>query len=771
METKTWAKRVAALSTGALMLGATMMGAMAAYDLGTYPEPFVKDGVLSDTVLVVGAVADSADVLGAVDIAAGLQAAAKTPAGSGSATAPTTDDGVKVEKSGDKFNYGDDVYDVHPEVLDETDMEDLLAQGTFEDDEGDNTGDEDYDQELQFADGNIDFNQYTPEDGMGGNYVRIEDGDALYTYTLEFDDSVSFDSTATDDDFTGAKLEIMGKVYTITDADSDGSGLLDTLTLTSGDSTVWLTQDHPLEFGGDTITVVDVGNDGTKCGVDVNGHVEWISEGSTSDAFPSDLSVGVLEVIETASEGENACELSLGSAELVFEEGQEVTMNDDTIDGTEVAFQGTANDWTGFTVTYTVDVDVDTDDVYLAEGDAWTDPVFGSWKVEYAGVTADNEEMNWKSTGEDSTFTFVNKDGEEVEIAWHYNDATSELGLGYDDDEPLLLPGDSAELAVHQTSNPENVRILFTTAGGEAHVLRFESVDCADSTTNETTIVDETYGKEYTEEINCFAGNQEALSIGSLGSATLNITSDNIEYVSDGGGSIETEFEGVMVFTDTSWKFTEDKGDEQNANNVYLNQTWDSDDDEIFYEELTNTTVAYSGVEKEDGDDDVKLAKTAKGTLLEFDNDEKLSVMVWAPEEDAFANVFVTPLTAKITSGAASGDAYQVNAFEVGLAVLDSDAEGMNKNMIIVGGPCANTLAMEVMDATKENCGAGFEEGKAMIKYFDRNGKAALLVAGYEARDTRGASYVLADYKEYELSGDEVEVVSTNLEDLKVNKV
>ncbi|MCM2326169.1 MAG: S-layer protein, partial [Candidatus Woesearchaeota archaeon] len=140
------------------------------------------------------------------------------------------------------------------------------------------------------------------------------------------------------------------------------------------------------------------------------------------------------------------------------------------------------------------------------------------------------------------------------------------------------------------------------------------------------------------------------------------------------------------------------------------------------------------------------------------------------PEEDAFAEIFVTPLTATVSSTSSGGDAFNVHPFEVGLAVLDTDAESMSKNMVIVGGPCANTIAAEVM-SNPADCAAGFEEGKAMVKYFTRSGKAALLVAGYSAKDTRGASYVLADYGKYGLEGDEVEVVSTNLADLKVNKV
>jgi hypothetical protein len=58
-----------------------------------------------------------------------------------------------------------------------------------------------------------------------------------------------------------------------------------------------------------------------------------------------------------------------------------------------------------------------------------------------------------------------------------------------------------------------------------------------------------------------------------------------------------------------------------------------------------------------------------------------------------------------------------------------------------------------------------------MLKYFDRNTRSALLVAGYSAQDTLGASYVLADHEDYDLDGDEVEVVVASLSDITVNTV
>ena len=129
-----------------------------------------------------------------------------------------------------------------------------------------------------------------------------------------------------------------------------------------------------------------------------------------------------------------------------------------------------------------------------------------------------------------------------------------------------------------------------------------------------------------------------------------------------------------------------------------------------------------------------QYAVTNKGTKLKFDSKDSLWLELSHPEEDVYANVFVAPLSAKVTAGGESGTitADKVNPFTVGLAVLDTDAGSLTKNMIVVGGPCVNTVAASLM-GNPASCAEGFEEGKAMIKSYDRSGKSALLVAGYGA--------------------------------------
>lgn len=168
---------------------------------------------------------------------------------------------------------------------------------------------------------------------------------------------------------------------------------------------------------------------------------------------------------------------------------------------------------------------------------------------------------------------------------------------------------------------------------------------------------------------------------------------------------------------------------------------------------------------------DVNVGMTDYGILVTetdpSDSNDAKTLELSIPEEQILAQVFVTMGDVSATEGGA-GVADKVNPIAVGLAVLDKDAPAIGSdNLIVVGGPCANTVAAELM-GNPESCVEGFTEGKAMIKAFGTD-KVSILVAGYSAQDTLGASRVLADYKAYSLKGEAVEVVVADLKNIKVN--
>ena len=72
--------------------------------------------------------------------------------------------------------------------------------------------------------------------------------------------------------------------------------------------------------------------------------------------------------------------------------------------------------------------------------------------------------------------------------------------------------------------------------------------------------------------------------------------------------------------------------------------------------------------------------------------------------------------------------------------------------MIVVGGPCANTIAADLF----MTCDAwSYGPSEAVISMVENGDNVALLVAGTDSTDTRRAAKVLADYTNEELTGSE----------------
>tara|TARA_Y100000310_G_scaffold165965_1_gene165714 strand:+ start:87 stop:884 length:798 start_codon:yes stop_codon:yes gene_type:complete len=69
---------------------------------------------------------------------------------------------------------------------------------------------------------------------------------------------------------------------------------------------------------------------------------------------------------------------------------------------------------------------------------------------------------------------------------------------------------------------------------------------------------------------------------------------------------------------------------------------------------------------------------------------------------------------------------------------IDEEVDVENKDYIVIGGPCANQLASELL-GKPENCAEGFEEGKAILQLFEIGSNNALLIAGYSGEDTKKA--------------------------------
>ncbi len=780
MKVKQAIKKVVALAAGAGIVGATLAGAMA-QDLSTYPQPFVQNGVFSDSVIVVGEAASPSDVLGAIEIAASLQAAAYSvrPVEVSGITSSTATAGVKIQKGGNEFNIGEDIYDIDTEFTAD-DMEDILEDGTYsESKRTKNT--EDYEQKLAFTDGNAQL-VFGPEDDDPEKvdfYLHLVDS-PLYTYTLEFNDYVSFDPDEVNDEFEGSTIKIQGNTYTITEAGVDGNDELDELTLMAGETVRWMQQDQPLTVGDNTIMIVNVDENGFKCGVEVDGVMRWVDVGSTETFGSGDdaITIGVLDAVTVHSKDydQDTCEISIGSMEIELDDGQEIKVGGTTVEGATVAFTNSdAGEWTGFTITYEPE-----DDIFVAPNGAWSDPVFGNWKLQFAGMAMETETLTVATTANKGTFKFLNVEGLQVEmqtvddntdLGWGFN--KDFLGMVFDgnDDETtqaMLMNNSDYCDGVTDADECAGIRMLVVSSGHEARVIEITNID---EDAEKVKVKDITKGTATSDWK--LADGSGLVDVG-FTSIDLEVDGDNHLLIANEivYGDIKTKNEAILVLETVDSDsvrvtLSEDEGGNAPATDVVF--TIDLEDED---QEVTPTAPLY-GMYDSEQDSDIQKGATAWGTVLTWDSEDKDDLSIVYPVEQAYGEVFLTPLSAEIISGGAGAvNAEKINAIPVGMGKLDKDAEALTKNMIVVGGPCVNTIAAELA-GNPADCAEGYEAGKAKIKMYTRKGKAALLVAGYSAQDSLGAAYVLADYdnEAYDLSGSEVEVVVASLTDIDVTSV
>ncbi|HME87287.1 MAG TPA: hypothetical protein VKE88_02650 [Candidatus Nanoarchaeia archaeon] len=796
MEVRKVLRKAAAVAASASFIGATLLGAVA-QDLANYPAPFVKDGTF-DAFIVVGENAQTEDVVGAIDVGSSLQFALKkeTKVSAGAASASISE-GYKVQKSGDLFNYGDDINSVQDGTsVTEEDLPFVLGDGKFVESEGDNKNSETYTQELNFNTASTATMTFAQDDDLApkaGDYLLVDKNTELYNYTLEFDSAIEYNNASDADaqeDLKTSTLTIQGKTYTITDVDVE-AGAINKLTLLSGEAVLWLTQNNPITktVSGveHTIEVLDVTENEDACQVKVDDVTAIIDEDETR--VVNGVQVGVTDVraIHAQLQDVDVCQVSVGASEVVIENGKEVKVDDEDLEGSDGTIVDNGGQLESISVVYTPKDQED--DVYLAKGQAFTDPIFSSWKIAYGGAVADYETYSVKTSGDnDATFKFINNDGKEVELPLYFNDTLIFLGDGNDVDERVYAAGLNTSITANTCAGTtsvedcEGMRILATTAGGEAHLFEIQSID---TTENTTDIKDLTYGRTHSDidfvpetnstlDLSTF-GTTLVLNLSYVNNKTIIVSSIPTKIETNAQGSVDiddslTTSNVSITISETNRAGGDDIADEKASTSVTITAQPDSDDE---IELDASAAVQFANVESEE-DSDYQVIVTAVGTKVTVDDENGNSVVVEVPREEVYGSVFVAPLVAELTTAEGGVSAYTISKLNVGAAKLDSEISSVGaNNLIVVGGPCANKVAAQVMGLTYPACGAssGIAQDSAVIKTFvQSSGKVSLVVAGWNAVDTKRATRVLANYDSYDLSGSSVEVTGTSLTDIQVKK-
>jgi len=145
------------------------------------------------------------------------------------------------------------------------------------------------------------------------------------------------------------------------------------------------------------------------------------------------------------------------------------------------------------------------------------------------------------------------------------------------------------------------------------------------------------------------------------------------------------------------------------------------------------------------------------------------------PSDQLKATILVEGPQASVTAGNGTTVKKAVPIVD-DIARLDSEVTEsvkQSKNLILVGGPCVNTLTAQALGLPAGTCGVAstVPQNAAMIKLVNdafTQGLAALVVAGWDADNTRAACSVLQQFSSYaDLTGTGVEVDGTTTPTLK----
>jgi len=765
-------RKIASVIASVVMLGSTAGTALAA----SYPAPFVVGGAADAAVVVTSGThtGSVSDYDAAVSLQSALQALVTTTATGATAAGG---DSVKLEKSSDKLNLRDTMNGTFGSTVDDEDLPTLLADGVYTNDE--NT-EYKFEQKItlqglqltHFADS--DYKDKEPTIGF-----RITSNTVVLNYTLDFttDAESDVDSGLDLSDFETTDLNILGKNYYILDAENG------TLANSFGKVTLLDSASSSIVTEGETATVVVSGVSyevsieyvgSSDCRLTVNGETtNSLAEGGTYKLSDGTY-VGIKDIMYVSKDtGVSRIEFSVGKGKLEIEAGQEVELNDDDVDGMKGWFiRGTASASKQKLDKIVIQWIAD-EEVFIAPDGELEMPGFGAVKFSMGNfVRPADELLKVDYDGDDSIEIIAPiKDGTARFNILQANATGDFVLLGKDTDERLATTTGSkinfTEKAASDNYHRWFVATYNTTKDGESYLLS-ASITESDNR-NRTSIKNEVTGSTVCSEK--IAGDSC-----DIGDVTLTITTvfknATDEYVTLTGGS-NVHFNvlftagGLKVFlpyegaiTDTGYgaiNLTNGSGAGHNADSFYVFFKEENKDDDKGAGTMFNATInddsdndlhvsavdtGQSNLEIKGTDDDTvsyvysDLATQVKKIVV---NDKGRAEITY-PSEQAYAEVFLSAPSVSVT---------QVGGTV--LVVRDNEVDSVKgNNLVVVGGSCVNAAARMIVDPTatapvcgedftaKTNVGAGQYLVQAVASPYNA-AKTAVLVAGYDAADTKNA--------------------------------
>ncbi len=825
MEVKRMVKRLFAVGTGVAMLGATAMGALAA-DLGNYPGMFVSDGTF-DGYLVVGENAKPIDNLAMTDIATSMKVASTT----GTTTTTIEGDAWEVESGTDKMEFTESIGPSGGGVVDFMDNDDLaaLADGSLKNSLGTFKYEQfiHFDKpvvNITYEEDEDDVTALFLKVLTGQPFARYE-LDFLEAAESDIDSSDSYEL----DDFKGKTITFLGKTFNIVSALSDLGGDKVSMILMAGSVADSLLEGETKTYDISSIeyeVALSFTDSNDRAKFTVNGETTNLMEEGETFTLADGTVLGLSEVLyQNYAGGIHSADFYLGADKITIEDDaintststDQLKVNAETIDGADIWITG-ANLDNADSATEDGKLEIDSieinmtsqDDYFIGVGETLLgqpeldekDLVFTqNWDLRFEGmadVATSMISVKDKSGEKAYELTFTNTAGNEIKVPIAYATAATSARAGDQNDRLLWNTtniGDEQFFILNDDTDEDSVTNLIqykgANVGSEETKLKFKILG-----TGETVERTANVGASTVTGTLKLSGTTFSIANTTLGSAdnfNISVTGGQQLGVRLGTGWASNKFfakGGAVIHlvdhnasVDTNGLFFNISLIDSDMTNDVIDATGNGIADNLPYivfganinassTEVDMTQLGGMTVVSPDDDEDNSYAYSANGAWIKYNspsgsgaNANTLEVD-W-PTEMRKALVYVTSGATATTTAATAGDLVPVTVVDA--TKLDSEvASAGAQNLIVVGGPCVNTVAAELL-GNPADCTEGFTPGKARIKLVESGTNVAMLVAGYSGADTRLAGKVIA-HRAGELSGEEVEVEGTTYSDATIGR-
>ncbi|MFA5259453.1 MAG: hypothetical protein WC402_05255 [Candidatus Pacearchaeota archaeon] len=744
-------KKVASIFASAIMLSSTIGFAAAA----TYPSPFTGGAAV-----VYGENAATTDMAAAIDIYKDLSS--KTTSSSTSSTTAVAGEAAAIETGGQKLYLGD-YMNTTKSAFSKTELPTVLSDGKISDEDG---TDFTYIQKINTPNTNVVYSKTS--DNLAEPILNLNLDSSSINYSME----VTFPTAVNVTKLTNKDITLFGKKYTFSGSASDLT--IKKLVLfenaqsqivKSGESA-----DVTVSEAKHTIAITSVESD-VKATITVDGVSQAVTEGNTYKV--SGLDLYVKNVIGPNVAGETrAVELYLGSAKVTLEDGNSVVKGSTTVYGTSVAITSSGNKVSKIALTV-VPSSLDNRIKYIKENASMTDPIFGTFKVSFGSIEpglADTarDEIQIKATGEQKAkLKFTNKVGNTYDQEMFKPSSAIALSslknattFGFDsydvitttsgeaNENDYVITGSNEYSQIWQVTRIDvpNKRVVLRDMAGDSQTISLTdstvgstaTLSLADSSSATITLVGNTTGGNLNVTVNkatavvytkggakidmtALIAPANATTTGGLINITEETAYNDGSYTNNVGGTIGLTPINVTMLYDAATR---------TGNDMYI------------YSIAVPDTTSSNGLGTVGDYDTYYLTKY--GSVVKYSgNNDKIFDMMYSKSASAL-KVYIGEIASSITPGSTGTATGAVTI------VKDSEiASVSDKNLIVVGGSCINTVAAKILGSDSPLCADDFSAitkvsaGGYIIQTVTspyNSGKVAMLVAGFNAADTQNAA-------------------------------